>query len=182
MTGGLSVRPIVIWPSNAHPAASSGRDEHKCNPTHSAPRVSAVTAEPFVPPDFDVPLRLETSQFVLEPLGPQHNEPDYAAWSSSMEHIHETPGWEESRWPREMTLDENRADLERHATDFENRVGFTAWAITPGRHVIGCVYIYPSKKESVDAQVLSWVCASEAGAPCAAVGRGQRLGRGRLAV
>ena len=74
-----------------------------------------MTSEPFVPPEFVVPLRLETPQFVLEPLGPQHNDADYDAWSSSMEHIHGTPGWEESSWPRSMTLDENRADLERHA-------------------------------------------------------------------
>ena len=47
-----------------------------------------MTSELFVPPDFVVPLRLETPQFVLEPLGPQHNDADYEAWSSSMEHIH----------------------------------------------------------------------------------------------
>src|SRR5512147_2591266 len=41
----------------------------------------------FVPPDFDVPLGLETSEFVLEPLGPEHNEQDYDAWTSSMKHI-----------------------------------------------------------------------------------------------
>jgi len=41
----------------------------------------------FVPPDFDVPRGLETSEFVLEPLGPEHNELDYDAWTSSMEHI-----------------------------------------------------------------------------------------------
>jgi RimJ/RimL family protein N-acetyltransferase len=121
-----------------------------------------VTTEPFVPPDFVVPLRLETPQFVLEPLGPQHNEPDYAAWSSSMEHIHATPGWEESKWPRAMTLDENRADLERHASDFEQRTGFTYTVLSPGGDVIGCVYIYPDKEEAVDARVLSWVRASEA--------------------
>jgi hypothetical protein len=120
-----------------------------------------VSAEPFVPSDFVVPLRLATPQFVLEPLGPQHNDADYEAWSSSMEHIHETPGWEESKWPRPMTLDENRADLERHASDFANRTGFTYTVLSPGGDVIGCVYIYPSKKESVDAQVLSWVRASD---------------------
>ena len=120
-----------------------------------------MSAEPFVPSDFVVPLRLATPQFVLEPLGPQHNDADYEAWSSSMEHIHETPGWEESKWPRPMTLDENRADLERHASDFANRTGFTYTVLSPGGDVIGCVYIYPSKKESVDAQVLSWVRASD---------------------
>jgi hypothetical protein len=121
-----------------------------------------VTTEPFVPPDFIVPLRLETRQFALEPLGPQHNDADYAAWTSSMEHIHETPGWEESKWPRSMTLDENRADLERHASDFENRTGFTYTVLSPGGDVIGCVYIYPDKEEAADARVLSWVRASEA--------------------
>jgi len=121
-----------------------------------------VTAEFFVPPDFVVPRRLETAQFVLEPLGPQHNDADYAAWSTSIEHIHGTPGWEDSTWPRSMTLDENRADLERHASDFENRTGFTYTVLSPEGEVIGCVYIYPSKKEAVDAEVHSWVRASDA--------------------
>ena len=41
----------------------------------------------FVPPEFDAPSSLETPLFRLEPLGPQHNEADYAAWTSSIEHI-----------------------------------------------------------------------------------------------
>src|SRR6185295_11014803 len=66
----------------------------------------------FVPSDFEVPRRLETPQFVLEPLGPEHNDQDYDAWTSSVDHIRATPGWEDSTWPRQMTPDENRADLE----------------------------------------------------------------------
>jgi hypothetical protein len=117
----------------------------------------------FVPPDFDVPRRLETPQFVLAPLGPQHNERDYDAWTSSLEHIRTTPGWEGSKWPREMTLDENRADLERHADDFRKRTGFTYTVLDPAsRDVIGCVYIYPSPEGGDDARVLSWVRASHA--------------------
>src|SRR5437870_402916 len=45
----------------------------------------------LVADDFDPPTRLVTPAFVLEPLGPQHNERDYAAWTSSMEHILATP-------------------------------------------------------------------------------------------
>jgi hypothetical protein len=45
---------------------------------------------------------------VLEPLGPEHNDQDYDAWTSSVDHIHATPGWQDSKWPREMTPDENR--------------------------------------------------------------------------
>jgi RimJ/RimL family protein N-acetyltransferase len=119
--------------------------------------------EEFVPPEFDVPLRLETPQFVLEPLGPEHNERDYDAWTSSIEHIRSTPGWGDSRWPREMTLDENRADLERHARDFRSRTGFTYTVLDPeSRDVIGCVYVYPHDGSEFDARALSWVRATRA--------------------
>jgi RimJ/RimL family protein N-acetyltransferase len=117
----------------------------------------------FVPHDFDVPRRLETPQFVLEPLGPEHNDQDYDAWTSSVDHIRRTPGWEDSSWPHEMTPDENRADLQRHAGDFRNRAGFTYTVLDPeSRDVIGCVYIYPLRDGDADAQVLSWVRASRA--------------------
>jgi len=117
----------------------------------------------FVPPDFDVPLGLLTPEFELEPLGPEHNERDYDAWTSSMEHIRATPGYPDGRWPREMTPDENLADLERHAEDFRSRKGFTYTVLDPAsRDVIGCVYIYPVRDGDDDAQVLSWVRASRA--------------------
>jgi RimJ/RimL family protein N-acetyltransferase len=117
----------------------------------------------FVPRDFDVPRRLETPQFVLEPLGPEHNDRDYDAWTSSMQHNHATPGWETSRWPHEMTPEENRADLRRHADDFRRRTGFTYTVLDPAsRDVIGCVYIYPPRDGDRDARVHSWVRASRA--------------------
>ena len=117
----------------------------------------------FVPPSFEIPVGLETSEFVLEPLGPGHNEQDYAAWTSSMEHIATTPGFVGGSWPREMTLDENRADLQRHADDFRSRKGFTYTVLDPAsRDVIGCVYIYPLPDSRHDARALSWVRASRA--------------------
>jgi hypothetical protein len=117
----------------------------------------------FVPRDFDVPRRLETPQFLLEPLGPEHNEQDYDAWTSSMDHIAATPGWDDARWPREMTPEENRVDLQRHADDFRNRTGFTYTVLDPAnRDVIGCVYIYPLSDSDYDARALSWVRASHA--------------------
>jgi hypothetical protein len=117
----------------------------------------------FVPPDFDVPLGFETSEFVLEPLGPEHNELDYDAWTSSMEHIAATPGFPDGSWPREMTRDENRGDLQRHADDFRTRKGFTYTVLDPAsRDVIGCVYIYPAPDSDFDACALSWVRESRA--------------------
>ncbi len=115
----------------------------------------------FVPSGFVVPLALATEQFRLEPLGPQHNESDYEAWSSSVEHIHTTPGWETSSWPDDRSLADNLRDLQRHADDFENRTGFTYTVLDPAAgDVIGCVYIYPDKSKQHDARVSSWVQAS----------------------
>jgi hypothetical protein len=120
-------------------------------------------AEPFVPAEFVVPLELSTELFRLEPLGPQHNESDYEAWSSSIEHIRRTPGWETSSWPDDRDLARNLEDLQGHAGDFENRVGFTYTVLDPANgDVIGCVYIYPEKSGEHDAKVLSWVRASRA--------------------
>ena len=110
-----------------------------------------------------VPTAFATEQFRLEPLGPQHNEPDYDAWSSSLEHIHATPGWEQSSWPDDRDLAKNREDLQGHADDFEQRKGFTYTVLDPpSGDVIGCVYIYPSKDGDHDADALSWVRASHA--------------------
>jgi RimJ/RimL family protein N-acetyltransferase len=120
----------------------------------------------FVPEEFDPPAGLTTPQFRLEPLGPQHNDADYAAWTSSMEHIRTTPGFTRGRWPREMTLDENRDDLLRHQRDFQGRTGFTYTVLDDddGGDVIGCVYIYPLRPdpEPGAAHVDSWVRADHA--------------------
>ena len=117
---------------------------------------------PFVPPEFDPPLGLSTPEFLLEPLGPQHNERDYHAWTSSIEHVHATPGFPDGSWPHEMTAEENRRDLERHQRDFVERTGFTYTVLDPvDGDVIGCVYIYPIKDEA-GAEVSSWVRADHA--------------------
>jgi hypothetical protein len=117
----------------------------------------------FIPDEFDPPRAMAAERFVLEPLGPQHNDSDYQAWTSSMDHIRATPGFEDSSWPREMTLEENLADLERHAGEFERREAFTFTVLEPSSaRVIGCVYIYPSKQPEHDADVRSWVRATHA--------------------
>ena len=72
------------------PNAGPGSGQPSATEAPSNPRIDSAE---FVPPDFEVPLGLETSEFVVEPLGPEHNEQDYDAWTSSMEHIAETPGF-----------------------------------------------------------------------------------------
>lgn len=124
-----------------------------------------MTDHAFVPDDFVVPLELVTPQFRLEPLGPQHNAADHAAWTGSIEHIRATPGYPDGRWPPldGMTLEANLADLRRHADDFARRRGFTYTVLDPGSgDVIGCVYIYPSRADEQVTEVQSWVRADRA--------------------
>jgi hypothetical protein len=45
-------------------------------------------SDAFVPSEFEPPAGLDEPGFRLQPLGPERNESDYAAWTSSFEHIH----------------------------------------------------------------------------------------------
>ena len=117
----------------------------------------------FVPPGFEPPRGLAGDGFRLEPLGPEHNERDYAAWSSSIEHILGSPGYgPDATWPHPMSLAENLGDLERHARDFTERTGFTYTVLDEDDDVIGCVYVYPAPDDDHDARVQSWVRVSRA--------------------
>ncbi|MFF2040409.1 GNAT family N-acetyltransferase [Kitasatospora sp. NPDC058170] len=119
---------------------------------------------PLVPADFTVPRELVAEGFRLEPLGEQHNTSDLLAWTSSIDHIHATPGWT-GTWPpgEGMSPEQNRADLRRHAADFEHRRGFTYTVLDPSDgEVIGCVYIYPDSEHPSATKVSSWVRADRA--------------------
>lgn len=107
-------------------------------------------------------------RFVLEPLGPQHNERDHVAWMTSIEHIHATPGFSRAEfgddsWPVAMTLEQNLDDLQRHAAEFAAGEAYTYSVVDPSTDdVIGCVYIDPDKDAASDddaarAVVSSWV-------------------------
>jgi hypothetical protein len=111
----------------------------------------------FVPAGFEPPHVLAAESLRLEPLRPEHNERDYAAWSSSIAHILSSPGYgPDSSWPHPMSLEENLADLERHARDFTERTGFT-YSVLEGDEVVGCLYVYPSRDDAYDVHVHSWV-------------------------
>jgi len=109
---------------------------------------------------------IRTSQFALEPLGPQHNEADYAAWWTSIEHIRSTPGfradlWGGDDWPYEMSLAQNLVDLTQHADEFDRGEAFAYTVLDPiSADVIGCVYIDPD--DVADARCRLWVRADRA--------------------
>ena len=118
---------------------------------------------PLVPDDFEVPVRLETESFVLEPLGPEHNERDHQAWSSSIEHIRSTPGFRARHWPHPMSPEENLADLERHRAEFDDRTAFAYSVLDPlAGDVIGCVYVDPDDAHADGVRVRSWTRATYA--------------------
>jgi RimJ/RimL family protein N-acetyltransferase len=118
----------------------------------------------FVPAHFALPPPPRGPGFVLTPLRVAHNERDLDAWSSSVNHIHATAGFAGRPWPdHPMTLQRNAADLRQHEDDFVNRRGFTYSVLSePEGEVVGCVYIYPSPDDDVEAEVRSWVRASRA--------------------
>lgn len=121
-------------------------------------------ARPFVAAAFEPPSSFVGEGFRLEPLGPEHNERDHAAWMSSIDHIHATPGFgrADDDWPVEMSLAQNLEDLEMHARHFAERSGFT-YSVLDGDEVIGCLYIYPASRPGCDSEIRSWVTAGRAG-------------------
>lgn len=144
--------------------AGSGQGGDLSAPTTATPAQTpaqpGAASNAFVPIGFEPPTSLVTDQFRLEPLGPQHNEADLAAWTSSIEHIRETAGFPDGVWPPfgGKTLEANLADLRHHAADFEARTGFTFTVLDPANgEVIGCVYLYPASSDSYDVSVRSWV-------------------------
>ena len=119
----------------------------------------------LVPAEFDVPNPPDHLRFRFEPLGPEHNASDLDAWSSSIEHIHATPGFQPLGWPdRPYTLEENLADLEAHRDHHRQRIDFAWTVLDPVNSavVIGCVYLKPDLTGMATAEATSWVRADHA--------------------
>jgi hypothetical protein len=110
----------------------------------------------FVPETFEVPAALETDRFRLRMLSVDDVEKDFEAVIESRDLLHALFG---GTWPREgFTLEENLADLKRHQLEFEQRKAFAYTVVSLDEtHVLGCVYINPSRNEEADAEVFMWV-------------------------
>lgn len=122
------------------------------------------TEETIVPADFAVPAGAAGEGMRLELLGPQHNDADYAAWTSSIDHIRATAGWAGRRWPHPMTLEQNLADLLSHEDRSARRIDFAYTVIEEATgQIVGCVYIKPARGGEHPVEALSWVRADRAG-------------------
>jgi hypothetical protein len=123
-----------------------------------------MTVQPLVESSFAVPDVHVADGLRLELLGPRHNEADHAAWTSSIEHIRSTPGFDRG-WPpvAGMTLAENLADLESHADRSARRVDFAYSVIEVATgDVVGCVYFKSSPAAAGEVEASSWVSAARA--------------------
>lgn len=114
----------------------------------------------FVPDTFLVPVELILEQFVLRPIKSIHAELDYKAVMSSVDHLTGVIG--RGDWPGDLTLEEDRYALAGHEWEFANRTGFVYTVMNKAEsEVIGCVYIYPSRLDDIDSEIVLWVTEKE---------------------
>ena len=114
----------------------------------------------FLPDSFEVPDSLTTDIFHLRMLSIDDVDNDYEAVMESKELLRVLF---DGSWPHDgFTLEENLSDLEKHQREFEQREAFTYTVVNlDDSKVIGCVYIFPSDSEDIDAVVYMWVRQSE---------------------
>jgi RimJ/RimL family protein N-acetyltransferase len=96
----------------------------------------------WYPPTAPVPSELHTKRFWLRPLRGADAELDYEAIMSSATELRR---WSQGSWPAaDFTLEQNRADLERHEREHQAREAFTYTVLNPDENrCLGCVYLTP---------------------------------------
>lgn len=120
----------------------------------------------FIPDGYEPPRSYQSNLFFLDVLSPKFAEQDFASVIASANQIRHVFG-PTNDWPSsQMSYEENLADLQRHACEFEERKAF-AYAIlgADGSTYLGCLYIKPIKskiendlrKAIYDAQAFFWL-------------------------
>ena len=109
----------------------------------------------IVEDDFEIPETLETQELRLRMLTIHDVVKDFDAVTSSASELNEmNPN---SNWPKGLTVEQNLIDLGWHQKEFQTRRSFTYTAVTLDESkVLGCVYIYPTRKRGYDAEVYLW--------------------------
>lgn len=122
----------------------------------------------FVEKDFRVPQEMETGEFRLRMLTVNDVVKDYDAVMSSVDALNTV--WQDSNWPVGLTLERNLIDLGWHQHEFLTRSSFTYTVVSLDEtRVLGCVYIYPTRKRGHDAEVYLWARETKPGAGLDAV-------------
>lgn len=111
--------------------------------------------EHFVPSGFTVPDQIETEEFRIRTLTVNDVVKDYDAVMSSVDHLRTISP--DDGWPENLTLEQNLIDLGWHQKEFQRRRSFAYTVVTLDEsQVIGCIYIYPTRKRRYDAEVYLW--------------------------
>ena len=110
----------------------------------------------LVPPDFVVPIRLETPDFVLRPLLITDVVKDYDAVMTSAAELRNIFA-RQTRWPEGLTFEDDLIDLGWHHKEFKVRRSFAYTVMAPDESIcLGCVYINPTEVAGYDAEAFSW--------------------------
>lgn len=132
---------------------------------------------PLVPPAFEPPRCASLDGFTLEVLAPRHAAADFQAVKSSADDIRHVFG-PHNGWPAaDISFEQNLADLERHAREFDERVAFAYAMLASPEDYLGCLYIKPIKSRVAqdrrqalfDAQAFFWLASVPNAMPAAAV-------------
>ena len=120
----------------------------------------------WLPTDFEAPARLELSTgHHLRQISASDVDIDYPAVMGSRERLWakfgELWGWP----PADMTLEDDRRDLERHVAEMATNESFN-YAVFPDdeAELLGCVYVDPPP-DGHDAESGWWVVDAHAGGP-----------------
>ena len=118
-------------------------------------------SKPLVPQDFNVPQVLETERIRLRPLTIHDAVKDYAAVMESETRLR-TVFRENGQWPEGLTLEQNLIELGWHQVEFQSCTSFAYTVVSLDEsRVLGCMYIYPTRKAGYDAEISMWVRQSE---------------------
>jgi len=113
---------------------------------------------PFVPSDFKVPDTLENEYFRIRMLTVNDVVKDYDAVMTSLDYLQEMflPIW---NWPTEdLSFEQDLIDLGWHQKEFQMRSSFAYTVVSLDEsQVLGCLYMFPSKKNDFDAEIYMWV-------------------------
>jgi len=114
--------------------------------------------KPFVPPDFEIPQKLETDKFRLRMLKVTDVVKDYDAVMTSVDHLQGIFG-PRSKWPTEdLTLEQDLIDLGWHQKEFQTRSSFAYTVMDLNEsQCVGCMYIFQPRKENFEAEIYMWV-------------------------
>jgi hypothetical protein len=112
----------------------------------------------FVPDAVTIPTGLETEDFRIRMMTIHDVVKDYDAVMTSIDHIRNTFGPDNTWPPDDLTLEQDLIDLAWHQKEFQMRSSFayTVMSIDESR-CLGCVYVDPSEKSGFDACVTCWV-------------------------